>query len=211
MSTVMHMSERRFLRPAALASLLVLGACAQGQNYDTGTTSLGGVGLGTGGGAAAGALAGRAIAGKHDNTLAILGGALLGGVAGNVFVDRPNQVRGQQEQQAAATAEQQRQLDFQRQSQLQQAQVQREIQEQNLYEQWKRERGGGATPAAVNTTADVMSAQRLLTGLGYYRGPIDGIYGNSTRSAVMQFESSQGLPRTGSLTPSLIQSMRAAL
>lgn len=211
MSTSMHMYERRFLRPAALAGLLVLGACAQGQNYDTGTTSLGGIGLGTGGGAAAGALAGRAIAGKHDNTLAILGGALLGGVAGNVLVDRPNQVRGQQEQQAAATAEQQRQLDFQRQSQLQQAQVQREIQEQNLYEQWKRERGGATTPAAVNTTADVMSAQRLLTGLGYYRGPIDGIYGNSTRSAVMQFESSQGLPRTGSLTPSLIQSMRAAL
>ena len=61
------------------------------------------------------------------------------------LVDRPNQIRGQQEQQAAATAEQQRQLDYQRQSQLQQAQVQREIEEQNLYEQWKRERGGGVT------------------------------------------------------------------
>ena len=56
-----------------------------------------------------------------------------------------------------------------------------------------------------------MTAQRLLTGLGYYRGPIDGVYGNATRSAVMQFESSQGLPRTGSLTPSLIQSMRVAI
>ena len=198
-------------RPMALAMALALGACAQGQNYDTGTTSLGGVGLGTGGGAAAGALAGRAIAGKHDNTLAILGGALLGGVAGNVLVDRPNQIRGQQEQQAAATAEQQRQLDYQRQSQLQQAQVQREIEEQNLYEQWKRERGGGVTPAAVNTQADVMTAQRLLTALGYYRGPIDGIYGGGTRSAVMQFEGSQGLPRTGYLTPSLVQTMRAAL
>src|SRR5215203_5648287 len=136
--------ERPLLRPAAaVAALLALGACAQGQGYDTGTTSLGGVGLGTGGGAAAGALAGRAIAGKHDNTLAILGGALLGGIAGNVGVDRPNQIRGQEEATSAANAEQQRQLDYQRQSQLQQAQVQREIQEQNLYEQWKQQRGAG--------------------------------------------------------------------
>ena len=109
------------------AAMLALGACAQGQGYDTGTTSLGGVGLGTGGGAGAGALLGRAIAGKHDNTLAILGGALLGGVAGNVLVDRPNQIRGQQRAAGRRHAEQQRQLDYERQSQLQQAQVQREI------------------------------------------------------------------------------------
>ena len=56
-----------------------------------------------------------------------------------------------------------------------------------------------------------MQAQRLLTGLGYYRGPIDGVYGAGTRSAIMQFESSQGLPRTGYLTPSLVQSMKTAL
>ena len=87
--------------------------------------------------------------------------------------------------------------------------MQREIEEQNLYEQWKRERG--VTPAAVTTSSDVTSAQRLLTALGYYRGPIDGVYGPGTRSAVMQFDSSQGLPRTGTLTPSLVQSMKAAL
>ena len=201
----------RIGRVGALAAMLALGACANGQDYNTGTTSPSGIGLGTGGGVAAGALAGRALAGQHNNTLAMLGGALLGGVAGNVLVDRPNQIRGDQQQQANANADVQRKLDYDRQSQLQQAQVQKDIQEQNLYEQWKRERGAGATPAAVNTTADVMTAQRLLTGLGYYRGPIDGVYGNATRSAVMQFESSQGLPRTGSLTPSLIQSMRVAI
>jgi hypothetical protein len=141
----------RTRRAGSLAVLLALGACAQGQGYDTGTSSLGGVGLGTAGGAGAGALAGRAIAGKHDNTLAILGGALLGGIAGNVLVDRPNEVRGQQQQAAAQSAEQQRRLDYERQSELQKAQVQREIEEQNLYEQWKRERGGGVTLAAVNT------------------------------------------------------------
>ena len=205
------MSVSRMVGPAALCGLLALGACASGQNYNSGTTSPSGIGLGTGAGAAAGALAGRAIAGKHDNTLAILGGALLGGVAGNVGVDRPNQIRGQEEAASAANAEQQRQLDYQRQSQLQQAQVQREIQEQNLYEQWKQQRGAGPAPGAVTTQADVSQAQRLLTGLGYYRGPIDGVYGAGTRSAIMQFESSQGLPRTGYLTPSLVQSMKAAL
>ncbi len=201
----------RIGRVGVLAAMLALGACANGQDYNTGTTSPSGIGLGTGGGVAAGALAGRALAGQHNNTLAMLGGALLGGVAGNVLVDRPNQIRGDQQQQANANADVQRKLDYDRQSQLQQAQVQKDIQEQNLYEQWKRERGAGAVPAAVNTTADVMTAQRLLTGLGYYRGPIDGVYGNATRSAVMQFESSQGLPRTGLLTPSLIQSMRVAI
>ena len=39
----------------------------------------------------------------------------------------------------------------------------------------------------------------------------DGIYGAATRSAIMQFEGSQGLPRTGYLTPSLVQSMKAAI
>ena len=115
----------RAWRAGALAALLALGACAQGQGYDTGTSSLGGVGLGTAGGAGAGALAGRAIAGKHNNTLAI-----LGGVAGNVLVDRPNEVRGQQQQAADQSAEQQRRLDYERQSELQKAQVQREIEEQ---------------------------------------------------------------------------------
>ena len=198
-------------RTAALGGVLMLGACA-GQGYDTHTTSPSGIGLGTGAGAAAGALAGRAIAGKHDNTLAILGGALLGGIAGNVAVDRPNQVRGQQEAATAADAQQQRQLDYQRQSQLQQAQVQQQIEDQKLFEQGKQQRGAAGTQtAAVTTQADVMQAQRLLTGLGYYRGPIDGVYGAGTRSAIMQFESSQGLPRTGYLTPSLVQSMKAAI
>lgn len=209
--TMLRTFGNRSVRPAALATLLLLGACAQGQNYDTGTTSLSGIGLGTGGGAAAGALAGRALAGQHNNTLAMVGGALLGGVAGNMLVDRPNQLRGQQEQQVAANAEQQRQLDFQRQSQLQQAQTQQQIEDQKEFEQWKAQRAAGLTPAAVNTSADITSAQRLLTALGYYRGPIDGVYGSGTRSAVMQFEGSQGLPRTGSLTPSLLQTMKAAL
>ena len=55
-----------------------------------------------------------------------------------------------------------------------------------------------------------MTAQRLLTALGYYRGPIDGIYGGGTRSAVMQFEASQGLPQPGCDALD-VQRMKAAL
>ena len=211
MSETMRFPNSSSLRIATLCGLMALAACANGQNYDTGTTSLGGVGLGTGAGAAAGALAGRAIAGSHNNTLAMLGGALLGGIAGNVAVDRPNQLRGQDEATSAANAEQQRQLDFQRQSQLQQAQTQQQIEDQKEFEQWKAQRTGGTQAAAVTTQADITEAQRLLTGLGYYRGPIDGVYGSATRSAIMQFEASQGLPRTGYLTPSLVQSMKVAI
>ena len=196
---------------AALSGLILLAGCASGQNYDTHTTSPSGIGLGTGAGAAAGALAGRAIAGSHNNTLAMVGGALLGGLAGNMAVDRPNQLRGQDEAAAAANADQQRQLDFQHQSQLQQAQTQQQIEDQKEFEQWKAQRAGGAQTAAVTTQADITEAQRLLTGLGYYRGPIDGVYGSATRSAIMQFEASQGLPRTGYLTPSLVQSMKVAI
>lgn len=196
---------------AAVSGLLLVTACASGQSYDTHTTSPSGIGLGTGAGAAAGALAGRAIAGKHDNTLAMVGGALLGGLAGNMAVDRPNQLRGQDETAAAANADQQRQLDFPHQSQLQQAQTQQQIEDQQEFERWKAQRAAGTQVAAVTTQADITQAQRLLTGLGYYRGPIDGVYGGGTRSAIMQFESSQGLPRTGYLTPSLVQSMKAAI
>ncbi|MEK0083843.1 peptidoglycan-binding domain-containing protein [Benzoatithermus flavus] len=205
------LSTRPLALSGALAAALALGACAQGQNYNTGVTSPSGIGLGTAGGAGAGALLGRAIAGKHDNTLAMLGGALLGGIAGNVLVDRPNEIRSAQQAQANADLETQRKLDYERQSALQKEQVRKEIEEQNLYEQWKRERTGAATPAAVTGTADVMTAQRLLTALGYYRGPIDGVYGARTRSGIMQFEASQGLPQTGSLTPSIIQRMRSSL
>ena len=130
---------------AAVCGVLALGACASGQGYDTTRPRPAASASAPGAGAAAGALAGRAIAGKHDNTLAILGGALLGGVAGNVAVDRPNQIRGQEETASAANAEQQRQLDYQRQSQLQQAQVQQQIEDQKLFEQWKQQRGAAGT------------------------------------------------------------------
>lgn len=214
MSTV---SWSRGARSAALAMMgaLALSACqgggGAGLNYDP---PVGSPGVGTAGGAGAGALLGRAIAGGNNNTLAILGGALLGGVAGNVFVDNPRQRSQAVAGEAAQDREMQRRLDYERQSQIQEEETRKQIQEQQLFEQWKSERSGASTAAAsgvIAGPADVSTAQRLLTGLGYYRGPLDGVAGRQTRSAVMQFEQAQGLPSTGAVTPALLTRMRQAL
>lgn len=198
---------------APFALLPVLAGCQNGQglNYNPPVAS---PGIGTAGGAGAGALLGRMIAGGHDNTIAMLGGALLGGVAGNVLVDNPRARNQEAQNEAARDADMQRRLDYEKQSQLQQAQTQQQIQEQQLFDQWKAQRTAGAAPATgamVSGPADVSTAQRLLTGLGYYRGPVDGVNGAGTRSAVEQFEQAQGLPRTGVVTPSILQRMRQAL
>ena len=54
--------------------------------------------LGTLGGAGAGALAGRLIAGGHDNGAAILGGALIGGLGGMLGTSVYNRDKQQQQQ-----------------------------------------------------------------------------------------------------------------
>jgi hypothetical protein len=162
------------------------------------------------GAAAAGTLAGVAMRNKGPvaATAAVIGAGLLGGYLGDRYVDEPRAAQTTAARETAADREIQRRLEYERQSQLQAEETRRQIQEQQLFEQWKAERG---STAAVATTADVQSAQRYLTALGYYRGRIDGIYGPQTRSAVIQFEQAQGLPGTGVLTPSLVQRMRAAI
>jgi hypothetical protein len=190
----------------ALGGILVLAGCAEGQQSP--------IGLGSAAGAVgAGTLAGVAMRNKGPvaATAAVLGAGLLGGYLGDRYIDEPSQQKQQQQKAAAADADYQRKLDYERQSQLQQAEVQKDIQEKQLYDQWKAERTGGAMPGAINTPANTSTAQRLLTALGYYRGPIDGVYGPATRSAVMQFEDSQGLPRTGDITPSIVGRMKSAV
>jgi outer membrane lipoprotein SlyB len=99
--------------------------------------------LGTVGGAAAGGALGSMLGSGSGRTASIVGGALLGGIAGNQFVDRP--VEEQQRMQAERSRDlaMQRQLDYERLSALQRDQVQREIEERRLFEEWRRERAGG--------------------------------------------------------------------
>jgi hypothetical protein len=215
-------SGKRATAAALLAGALGLGACANGGGLP-GYNGLGSPGVGTAAGALGGAAVGRVIAGRHDNLPMILGGAALGGLAGNVLGDKPSQERQAQEQAqaqaAAADADQQRRLNYEKQSQLQAEQTRKQIEDQKLFEEWKAQRQANlanqANQETASTTAtgpgDVMQAQRLLTALGYYKGPIDGKEGGATQAAVKQFETAQGLPITGVITPSLISRMRAVL
>jgi osmotically inducible lipoprotein OsmB len=125
--------KRSFVTPraAALGILaLVLAACESGS---------GGPGVGTVGGAALGAGAGRAIFG--NSTSAMLIGGAVGGMAGNMTIDRQNEDRQFQRQQASQDMAMQRQLDFERQRTLQQADTQRQIEEQRLFNEWRQQQG----------------------------------------------------------------------
>lgn len=99
----------------------------------------GGPGVGTVGGAALGAGAGRAIFG--NNTSAMLIGGAVGGMVGNATLDRQAEERRVQQTEASRDRSMQRQLDFERQRTLQQAEVERQIEEQRLFDEWRRQEG----------------------------------------------------------------------
>ena len=107
---------------------LSLAGC---QNGGTGSA-----GVGTAAGAAAGVGASR-----------LLFGGAAGGIAGNMALDRPAEQRRQQEVEASRDAAMRRQLDYERQRALQADEVQREIEERRLFEQWQRERNAQPPPA----------------------------------------------------------------
>jgi hypothetical protein len=44
---------------------------------------------------------------------------------------------------------------------------------------------------------DVERVQRRLSGLGYYYGVVDGVFGNGTEKALISFQSRNDLPETG--------------
>ncbi len=124
--------RRRAAIPALMAATvaLALAGCEQGG---------GGAGVGTVGGAALGAGTGRAIFG--NSTSAMLIGGAVGGLAGNMTVDRQNQERQMQMQEQSRDRSMQRQLDFERQRALQQADVERQIEEERLFNEWRRSQG----------------------------------------------------------------------
>jgi hypothetical protein len=110
--------------------------------------------LGTLGGAAAGGALGSTVGSGSGRTAAIVGGALLGGIAGNQLVDRPVEQSQIAEREAARDREMQRRLDFERMSALQQEQVEREIREQRLYEEWRSQRMGSAPLSGADQIAE---------------------------------------------------------
>lgn len=53
----------------------------------------------------------------------------------------------------------------------------------------------------------VTTVQTQLTQLGYYSGPVDGIFGPTTRDAVAKYQIANNLDVTGSLSPDTVKSL----
>ena len=51
----------------------------------------------------------------------------------------------------------------------------------------------------------------MLTALAYYNGPVDGLMGPATRSAIANFQRRQGQPVTGVFTPGLLDELRVCV
>ncbi len=55
----------------------------------------------------------------------------------------------------------------------------------------------------------IKQAQTKLHDNGFYSGPIDGVIGPETRSAVMAFQTKAGIPPNGELNPETLSSLSA--
>ncbi len=86
-----------------------------------------------------GAGVGRAAFGNNAGAM-LIGGA-VGGLAGNMTVDRAAEERQFQRQEAGRDASAQRQLDFERQRKLQEDATRRQLEEQRQFEEWRRQQG----------------------------------------------------------------------
>ncbi len=93
------------------------------------------------GGAVIGGATGSLFGKKKGRTGATIGGALIGGALG-AKRDRREKARCLEEREATKDRDMQRQLDYDRQRLLQQEQVRKYIEEQRLYEEWKKQRLG---------------------------------------------------------------------
>jgi len=66
-------------------------------------------------------------------------------------------------------------------------------------------------PARANeapTRAEIAEIQRLLTEKGYKPGPVDGLFGRRTSTAIARYQRDQGLGRTGMATRELIAHLK---
>jgi peptidoglycan hydrolase-like protein with peptidoglycan-binding domain len=61
-------------------------------------------------------------------------------------------------------------------------------------------------PLPLDTT-NVRATQNRLTQLGFYNGPVDGVWGPSTQVALERFQRSRGLPVDGKLGPATVNAL----
>jgi len=60
------------------------------------------------------------------------------------------------------------------------------------------------------TRAEVRAAERRLSDLGYWTGPVDGVFDAGTRSALIAFQKWEGRAVTGKLTSDELEAMKTA-
>ena len=60
------------------------------------------------------------------------------------------------------------------------------------------------------TPAEIMEAEQRLSDLGYWTGPVDGGFDESSRHALLAFQKIEGRKRTGKLTAGELEALRLA-
>lgn len=60
------------------------------------------------------------------------------------------------------------------------------------------------------TTANIVEAEQLLSDLGYWTGPVDGVLDGASRHALMAFQKIEGRKLTGALTIAELEALRVA-
>ncbi len=63
------------------------------------------------------------------------------------------------------------------------------------------------TAETKSTRKTILAAQKLLAGLGYEPGPLDGLDGPNTRGAVRKYQADAGLPTDGQITEALVEGL----
>lgn len=61
------------------------------------------------------------------------------------------------------------------------------------------------------TRPEIRAAERRLADLGYWTGPVDGVFDEGTRSALIAFQKWEGRPVTSKLTREELEAMRTAV
>ena len=59
------------------------------------------------------------------------------------------------------------------------------------------------------TRGQTKEAERALADMGYWTGPVDGVFDNASRSALIAFQKWEGRPATGNLTSEELAALRA--
>jgi hypothetical protein len=62
-------------------------------------------------------------------------------------------------------------------------------------------------PSEYNTDTIGVQVQQDLAHDGYYNGPIDGVVGPGTQTAISAYQSANGLPVTGAIDQNLLNSL----